>query len=162
MAEKLIAAVRPHIRYFNSIKPIDDLATGEICLALMYSGDAGIAAYAASEAGNGIELLYGIPDEGTVIWIDSMVITSDASNIDGAHKFIDYILQPKVIADVSNTIFYSNANSASTEFVDPEIVGDPNIYPPSSVREKLFADIALPNKSLRLRTRAWTKIKTGR
>ncbi len=161
MAEKLISSVRPHVRYFNSIKPIDDLATGEICLALMYSGDAGIAAYAASEAGNDIELLYGIPAEGTVIWVDSMVITSDAKNVAGAYQFIDYILRPEVIADVSNTIFYSNANSASNEFVDPELMSDPNIYPPASVRKKLFADIALPNKSLRLRTRSWTKIKTG-
>lgn len=160
--QELISAVRPYIRYFNSLKYIDDLATGEICLAVMYNGDAGIAGLAASEAGHGIEVVYKIPVEGTVIWIDSMVIPSDAKNIDAAHKFIDYMMRPEVIADITNLIFYPNANSAAAEYVTVEILDDPNIYPPASVRERLFADIVLPNKSIRLRTRAWTKIKTGR
>lgn len=161
-AQELVTSIRPNIRYFNSVKPIDDLATGEICIALMYSGDAGIAADAASKGGKGIELSYSIPKEGTIMWFDSMVIPSDSASTKEAHQFINYMMRPKVIADISNSIFYSNANSASQEFVDKEITSDPNIYPSEAVRAKLFPDVALAKKPTRLRTRAWTKVKTGR
>ncbi|MES0884576.1 extracellular solute-binding protein [Roseibium sp. SCP14] len=160
-AEETIAAIRPHVRYFDSIKPIDDLATGEICAALMYSGDAGIAAYAASEAGNGTEVLYAIPKQGSLVWVDSFLVLSDAANKDAAAKFIDYMMRPDVIADATNFIFYANANSAATELVDPEITGDPNIYPTPEVMERLYPEVALNNKAQRLRTRTWTRIKTG-
>ena len=160
-AEELITAVRPNIRYFNSVKPIDDMATGEICLALMYNGDAGIAAEAATKADKGTEVLYRIPNEGTILWVDSMFMPIDATNIENAHKFMDYMMRPKVIADISNGIFYSNANKASVEFLDKEISSDPNIYPPKEVVDNLFPDVALAKKATRLRTRAWTKVKTG-
>ncbi|GAA0415727.1 spermidine/putrescine ABC transporter substrate-binding protein PotF [Cocleimonas flava] len=161
-AQELVTSIRPNIRYFNSVKPIDDLATGEICMALMYSGDAGIAADAASNGGKGIEISYSIPKEGTMMWFDSMVIPTDAVNTKEAHQFIDYMMRPKVIAEISNGIFYANANTASLEFVDKDITSDPNIFPPEDVRAKLFPDVALAKKSTRLRTRAWTKVKTGR
>ena len=160
-AQDLISANRANIRYFNSIKPIDDLATGEICLALMYNGDAGIAADAAGKAEKGIEVLYSIPKEGTILWVDSMFIPNDATNIENAHKFMNFMMRPKVIASISNNIFYSNANKASLEFLDKEISSDPNIYPSDEVLNKLFPDVALAKKAIRLRTRAWTKIKTG-
>ena len=161
-AQELITAVRPNIRYFNSVKPIDDLATGEICVALMYSGDAGIAADAATTADKGIDLSYSIPKEGTLLWLDNMIIPADAANTENAHKFIDYMMRPQVIADISNSIFYSNANKASESLIDKEITSDPNIYPSEEVLAKLFPDVALPKKATRLRTRAWTKVKTGR
>lgn len=160
-AEELIAAIRPHVRYFDNIKPIDDLATGETCAGLIYSGDAGIAAYAAAEAGNGVEVRYAIPKQGTLIWIDSMTVLAEAPNKDNAWTFLDYMLRPEVIADATNYLFYANANAAATAVIDPEIAGDPNIYPPAEVREKLFSETVLSNKAQRLRTRTWTRIKTG-
>ncbi|MBU2980212.1 extracellular solute-binding protein [Lentibacter algarum] len=160
-ATDLLLGVRPHIRYFNSVKHIDDLATGEICASLAYSGDASIAAYAASEADNGTEVLYSIPKQKTLIWIDAITVLADAPNPDAANKFLDYIMRPQVIADATNYVFYANANKAAFELVDPEITGDPNIYPSNEVIDGLFPDVTLPNRAQRMRTRAWTKIVTG-
>lgn len=160
-AQELMTSIRSNLRYFNSVKPIDDLATGEICLALMYNGDAGISAEAASKADKGVEVLYSIPKEGTILWVDSMFMPSDAANSENAHKFLDYMMRPKVIAEISNGIFYSNANKASVEFLDKKISSDPNIYPSKEVIDNLFPDVALAKKATRLRTRAWTKVKTG-
>ncbi len=160
-ATVLLEGVAPHIRYFSNVKHIDDLATGEICAAFAYSGDASIAAYAASEAGNGIELAYTIPKQSTLIWIDALTILADAPNADAATKFVDYMMRPDVIAAATNYLYYANGNDAAFDLVDPEITDDPNIYPSAEVIEGLFADVALPNKAQRMRTRAWTKITTG-
>ena len=160
-AEQLLSAVRPHIRYFNNVKILDDLATGEICMALTSSGEVGLAQAYATEAGRDTRIRYGVPSEGTLIWIDSMVVLSESENKDAAHKFLDYMMRPDVIAEITNTLYYSNPNAAATPLVRNEIVGDPNIYPTEEVMRRLFADVVLDNQGARLRTRAWTKIKTG-
>ncbi|WP_428642715.1 extracellular solute-binding protein [Roseibium sp.] len=160
-AEALVASIRPSVRYFDSVKPIDDLATGEICAALMYSGDAGIAAYAAEEANNGVDVEFSIPQQGTLAYVDSFLVLADSTNKEAAHVFLDYMMRPEVIADASNFVFFANANAASKEFVDPAITGNPNIYPPTEIMERLYAEIPLGNKAQRLRSRTWTRIKTG-
>ena len=101
------------------------------------------------------------PGQGTLIWIDSMTVLAEAQNKDDAWTFIDYMLRPEVIADATNFVFYANANAAATELVDPEISGDPHIYPPAEVRERLFSETVLANRAQRLRTRTWTRIKTA-
>ena len=87
-ALELLNQIRPYIKYFDSSQYIDDLANGEICLAVGWSGDVFIAAYEEIE-----EVWYSIPNEGTVIWFDMMGIPADAKNVDNAHKFIDYVLR---------------------------------------------------------------------
>jgi putrescine transport system substrate-binding protein len=160
-AEKLITAIKPSVRYFDSLKPIDDMATGEICVALMYSGDAGIAANAALQAKKDTKVLYAIPKQGTLLWIDSFVVLADSPNKTTAHTFLNYMMKPAVIAESSNYLFYANANAAATPFVDTAVTSNPNIYVPPELQNKLFAEKILDNKALRLRTRTWTRIKTG-
>ena len=145
-ALELLKQIRPYIRYFDSSQYIDDLANGEICLAVGWSGDVFIAAYEEIE-----EVWFSIPNEGTVIWFDMMGIPADAKNVDNAHKFIDYILRPEVVADITNYVWYSNPNlvANTTEgLIDPEILEDPAIYPTEETLSKLFADTAdTPEKS---------------
>ncbi|MCO4838940.1 MAG: extracellular solute-binding protein [Rhodobacteraceae bacterium] len=160
-ATELMLGVRPNIRYFNVPKIVDDLATGEICAALTYSGEASLAAYAAGEADNGIEVLYSIPQQKTIIWIDAMFMLGGGPNQDAANQFLDYMMRPEVIADASNYVFYANGNAASFDLIDTDVTGDPNIYPSAEVLDGLFPDLILPLRSQRLRTRAWTKIVTG-
>ncbi|MCB2125567.1 MAG: extracellular solute-binding protein [Rhodobacteraceae bacterium] len=160
-AGALLSAIAPSVRYFNNQKATGDLAAGNICVALVYSGDAGIAQARAAEAGNGVEVAYAIPREGTLMWIDLMAIPADSARVDAAYAFIDYMLRPEVIADVTNTVFFANANAAASALVDPAILGDPGFYPPVEVRERLFPDRNLDAKALRGRTRLWTKVKTG-
>src|SRR5690606_13760552 len=103
-AEALIASVRPHIRLFHSSQYISDLANGEICLAVGYSGDVFIAADRAAEAGQGVEVTYVIPEEGASLWFDMMAIPADAPNPEGAHAFINFILKPEIAADITNYV----------------------------------------------------------
>ncbi len=119
-AADTLLAIRPYVRYFHSSQYISDLANGEICVSLGWSGDVFIAGDRAAEAGQGIEIAYSIPKEGTLQWFDMMAIPADAPNPEAAHQFIDFVLRPENIADVTNYVFYPNAVDASLEFVDPD------------------------------------------
>ena len=156
------AAVRPHIRYFNSSKYIDDLANGDLCLVMGYSGDVFQAADRAEEAENGVEIQYLIPKEGALRWFDLIAIPADAPHKASAHAFIDYLLKPDVAAGISNYVAYATPNTAAMAQLDPEIASDPAIYPPAEVQAKLVDPKTLTPEVTRERVRAWTTIKTGR
>ncbi|HEY9143765.1 MAG TPA: polyamine ABC transporter substrate-binding protein [Arenimonas sp.] len=155
------AGIRPHVRYFNSSRYIDDLANGDICLAMGYSGDVFQARDSAVEAENGIEIAYIIPKEGAVRWVDMMAIPKDAPHPESAHVFIDYLLKPEVAAGIVDYVSYASPNTAAMALVDPEIAADPGVYPPADVMAKLVDPVTLPTETTRERVRAWTTIKTG-
>ncbi|MGF1644377.1 MAG: polyamine ABC transporter substrate-binding protein [Thiotrichales bacterium] len=159
---KAYAAVRPHIKYFHSSQYINDLANGDICVAMGYSGDVQQAAERAEEAGKGIELAYSIPKEGAQLATDVMAIPKDAPHPGNAHRFIDFILQPAVIAAVSNAVAFPNANLAATELVNAELRENPGMYPPAEVRERLFVVPPEDARTTRELNRTWTRIKTGK
>ena len=160
--EEHMLKVRPHIKYFHSSQNINDLANGEICISMGWSGDMLQARDRADEAKQGVEIAYVIPKEGAVMWFDNLAIPSDAPHPENAHLFLDYMMEAKVIAAVSNYVFYANGNSASLPHVDEAVKTDPGIYPSAAVKAKLFPDLADSAKFTRLLTRAWTKIKTGK
>lgn len=155
-------AIRPFIRYFDTQRLISDLANGEICLAIGYSGDILQARDRAAENETGQEIAYFIPKEGTIIWFDSYLIPKDAPHPKNAHAFINYMLRPEVIAEVTNTVKYANGNAAATPYVNKDVLGDPGVYPPQDVRSKLVPDLADTEETTRLMTRGWTRIMTGR
>lgn len=160
-AEELLLSIRPFIRKFHSSEYINALANGEICLAVGYSGDVIQAATRAEEAGQGVEVGYAIPKEGAMLWFDQMAIPADASNVDEAHRFLNYIMQPEVIAKATNYVAYANGNKASQPLIDEAILNDPTIYPDEATTEKLFVKLPYDPKTQRIVTRAWTKVTTG-
>ena len=160
-AEELLRRIRPYIRHFNSGAIINDLAQGDICLALGWSGDASLADARAKEAGNGIDVRYALPKEGTEVFFDFVSIPEDAPHPGNAYAFLDYLMEPKVMADVTNTFFYANGNKASLDYVLDDVKGDPNIYPSAEMMEKLFPNLPRDQKTLRLVNRLWTRFKTG-
>lgn len=157
----LFDAIAPSIRYFHNQKASTDLPSGNVCLAVMYSGDAGISQARAMEAENGVEIQYSIPTEGTLMWIDLMSIPDDSQHVDEAYRFLDYMLQPEVIAGVTNYVYFANANAAADAFVDEAILTDPGIYPDKATLQRLFPDRSVGAKTLRNRNRLWTRIKSG-
>ena len=161
-AAEVISKVRPYIRYFHSSQYINDLANGDVCVAQGYSGDVLQARDRADEAGNDVEIGYSIPKEGAILWFDVIAIPKDAPHPDNAHAFIDYLLVPDVIADITNYVSYANPNLAATALVDEEIRADQSIYPPAEVRARLVTSEVPPAEVQRLRTRTWTRVKTGR
>jgi putrescine transport system substrate-binding protein len=153
--------IRPFLRYVDTQRMIGDLANGEICLAVGYSGDILQARDRAQENNTGQQIQYVIPKEGTIIWFDSYLIPKDAPHPKNAHAFINYMLKPEVIAAVSNTVNYANGNAAATQFVDESVLKDPGVYPTPEVREKLTPDLADTEETTRLMTRLWTRFMTG-
>lgn len=161
-AEEVLKAVRPYIRQFHSSKYIDDLANGDLCLVLGFSGDIMQAKTRAEEAKNGVEVGYALPKEGAQVWIDAMAIPADAPHPENAHKFINFVLRPEVVAANSNFIGYANPNVASFKLVDKAIREDKQIYPPEDVLKNMYTLKPTTTTYDRLRTRAWTRILSGK
>jgi putrescine transport system substrate-binding protein len=160
-AEKVLTAIRPYLRYVDSSRYIEDLANGETCLALGWSGDVLQARDRANEAGKGIEIKYRIPKEGAVIFFDMLAIPVDAPHPLNALAFMNYLLRPEVAARNSALIRYANSVPASRPLLPETVRDDPNVYPPPDVMAKLVPNLAQPPHYTRLLTRAWTRFKTG-
>ena len=161
-AEELFVKVRPSISYFHSSKYISELATGDICVAIGYSGDIYQAKSRAEEAKNGVNVAYSIPKEGAGSFFDMLAVPADAKNVEAAHTFINYLMKPEVIAEITNYVQFPNGNSASTPLVDEAIRTDPGIYPSAEVLKKIYTFPDLSNDALQLINDSWTTIKTAR
>jgi putrescine transport system substrate-binding protein len=160
-AEAKLLAVRPYVTYFHSSKYIADLANGDICVAIGFSGDMIQAKARAAEAGKGMNIAYSIPKEGGALWFDMLAIPKDAANVKEAHAFINYLLKPEVIAQVSDYVGYANPNPGSDTLMEQSIRTDESVYPPQAVLDKTYVSIELPPNIQRLMTRSWTKVKSG-
>src|SRR6187402_2473060 len=161
-AEKVLMSVRPYIRLINSSKYIEDLANGEICLAMGWSGDALQARDRASEASKPFTIKYNIPKEGAVMFFDNMAIPADASHVKNAHLFINYMLRPEVAAKNSNFLSYANSNAASWPMVSAEVKNNPGIFPTPEMMPKLVPDLPESAEFTRVLTRTWTRFRTGK
>ncbi|MDP0561823.1 MAG: polyamine ABC transporter substrate-binding protein [Candidatus Endonucleobacter sp. (ex Gigantidas childressi)] len=163
-----INKVRNYVSYFHSSKIITDLANGDICVAIGWSGDMLMAKERAKDANNGVDIHYSIPKEGAAMWFDMLAIPADASNKSAAHVMLNNLMDPKVIADITNHISYANPTPSSKQLIDPEIVNNPGIYPGPHVLEKLFIYKELPAGDKKNRqdlrryiTQQWRKITMG-
>jgi putrescine transport system substrate-binding protein len=161
-ATKVLSAIRPFVRKWHSSEYINDLANGDACLAFGYSGDIKQAAKRAAEAKKSFKVEYAIPQEGTLVWIDTWAIPADSRNTEAAHRFLDFVLRPDVAARNSNFIGYANAVPQSLPLLEAEVKNDPTIYPPDELRRRFYT-ISAPQRAYeRQRTRAWTRVTTGR
>ncbi|GAA0235629.1 polyamine ABC transporter substrate-binding protein [Marinomonas primoryensis] len=159
---KLMSIAQDNVKYFHSSKYISDLANGDVCVAIGYNGDILQSQSRAEEAGQGVDIKFVIPKEGTLVWFDLMAIPADAPHPEAAHKFIDFILKKDIAAAISNYVFYAVPNTAAVSLLDEEVATNKGVYPTQEVKEKLFVQIAHAARFDRLLTRAWTNIKTGR
>ena len=160
-AEELLVSIRPSIRKFHSSEYINALANGDICMAVGWSGDVLQSRDRAAEADQGVTVAYVAPKEGTQMWFDQMAIPADAPNVDEAHEFLNFIMEPEVIAKATNYVYFANGNLASQEFIDEEVINDPAIYPDKDALETLFTHIPYDSRTQRVITRSWTKVVTG-
>lgn len=159
-AEALLQKLQPSVLYVATGRQISDLANGTVCLALTYNGDASMAADQAHKANKPFEVAYRIPKEGTLIWQDNLAIPKDAPHPEAARAFIEFMLRPDSVAELTNTLFFATANQAATPLVDEAVRNDPDIYPPANVRELLYADRSMSLKDMRQRTRLWTTFRS--
>ena len=161
LGEAVLTKIRPYIRNINSSEYIEALANGDLCIAVGYNGDVMQARDRAHDANKGIEIKYFVPKEGSILWFDMLAIPKDAPDPDSAYAYLNYIMTPQVIADISNFKRYANANAASQPLVLPSVRDDPGIYPPPEQRQKLAVQLADSADQTRAITRIWQKFKTG-
>jgi putrescine transport system substrate-binding protein len=161
VAEATLLKIRPYIRNINSSEYIEALANGDLCVAVGYNGDVLQARDRARDANKGIDIKYVVPKEGSIIWFDMLAIPKDAPHPEAAYAYLNYIMEPKVIADITNFKRFANANLASQPYVLESVKDDPAIYPPPQLREKLAVQLADSPEQTRVITRMWEKFKTG-
>ncbi len=161
VAEATLMKIRPYIRNINSSEYIEALANGDLCIAVGYNGDVLQARDRAREANKGIEVKYMVPKEGSILWFDMLAIPKDAPDVESAYAYLNYIMTPQVMADISDFKRYANANAAAQALVLPAVREDPAIYPPLELRQKLAVQLADSPEQTRAITRLWQKFKTG-
>jgi putrescine transport system substrate-binding protein len=159
--EALVMQVRPYVRSFDANQHVNALASGEICVSLSWSGLMIQARDRGAAATRRVEVDYVIPREGAPLWFDTAAIPADAQHPANAHAFLNFLMEPEVIADISNHIGYANCNTASLPFVDAALRDDPSVYPAPEMREKLHVSQSRSQEYSRELNRAWTRIKTG-
>ena len=161
-AEDVLMGIRPYVRKINSSQYIEDLANGDVCIAVGYSGDVLQSRDRADEAGNGVKVGISIPKEGTVVAFDMLVIPADAKHPKNAQLFMNYLMDPEVAAKNTNAVHYANGNLASEKFIDADVLSDPAVYPPAEVKARFSPELPVSDDYNRLLTRAWTRFQTGK
>lgn len=160
-AERTVMAVRPYIRMFDSNSYWHQLASKEICIAIAWSSDYTVAQARAREDATGAHLAFTLPKEGSNITYNALLIPASAPHPQAALKFLNFILEPRVIAAITNDIHYGNDNLAARPYVEKAILEDPAVYPPPELRARLYLPAEFGGDYDRARTRVWTRIKTG-
>jgi putrescine transport system substrate-binding protein len=156
----LLKSIRPFITQFSTGSYIGDLANGDICLALGWSGDVNVARRTALDAHRSYHVRYVLPKEGSPIWFDVMAIPKDAPHPDAALKWVNFVLSEKESANLTNDTSYPTAVPSAQKFISQDVLSDPTIYPSGEAFDRLFAVKPTPPEITRLMTRLWQQLKT--
>ncbi len=160
-AEDLLLSVRPYIKKFTSTTYLNDLPNGDLCVSMRWAGDYATASARAEEVGSDINLAYFVPKEGSLLWVDTIIIPDEAPHTENAYLFLDYLYRPEVMADFVNLTHYASPIPAANAFIDEKILNDPAIYPTPEIMERLFLTEVDPPKYQRKKTRVFTRAKSG-
>jgi len=158
-AKRLILSAKPWWAAFSNSTYIKDLAIGNIWVAHGYSNDMFRAQQDAAAAKRPFSIGFATPKEGAVLAVDSFVLHTSGRRPDLAHQFIDFILEGRNAADVSNLIGAGNPNAAATPYILPEIAANPGIFPPPAELQRLEMLRDFDPKLRRSLSRMWTEIK---
>lgn len=160
-AIELLKKIRTDIKRFSSSGYIDNMAKGELCVAVGYGGDLNIAKRRAAEAGNSaIEVL--TPKTGVGIWIDSFMIPKDARNVANAHKYINHTLDAQVAAKNGNFVTYAPASKPARDLMDKTFAADDSIFPSDAVKANSFVVLPKSAETVKLQTKLWQGLKAGK
>ncbi|RRV10403.1 polyamine ABC transporter substrate-binding protein [Pseudomonas sp. v388] len=154
-----LGSVRPYVTYFHPTQYIADLAAGKICVAVGYSGD---ISQARDQAVAGVDIHYSVPREGAPMWFDMMAMPADAANEQAAYAFMNYLLKPDVIAEVTNHVHYANGNEKAEALIDPKLWTDPSVYPDADVMSRMFVLEPVAASIEALRVEIWNRFRTGK
>ena len=163
-AGKMLKAIRPSVTRFagSGSDYIDQMARGQLCAVVGWSGDIMIAKDKSAKAKAPQNLQVLLPKMGGLLFFDTMAIPKDAKHPENAHKWINYILRPEVHASLTNKVFYANPNKASMKHVNPVLAQDPAVFPNAEALATMIAPDTPDQATLRLVTRTFTNFKANR
>jgi putrescine transport system substrate-binding protein len=153
--------IRPFLRRIATSGYYEQLADGELCLSLGYSGDAMIARRMAKEGDTKIQVDYAFPHAFVPLYIDSMVIPADSPNYAGALKFINFMMRPEISAEVTRFIGFASGNAAALRYLDPSMRANSIVYPTAEIRAHFEMERVYTSDELRIFNRAWQRFRTG-
>ncbi|CAK7022775.1 Putrescine-binding periplasmic protein [Saezia sanguinis] len=164
-AATMLRTIRPNVSRFvgSGSDYIDQLATGSLCVVVGWSGDMMISAHKSQQSSKpqNIEVL--LPAMGGLLFFDTMAIPKDAPHPENAMKWINYILDPKVQASLTNSVFYANPTSkVSLPHVNPEIAANKAVFPSDEAIANMIPPNAMSQATRRLVTRTFTNFKANR
>jgi putrescine transport system substrate-binding protein len=159
--ERTLVAIRPYIRNFTSSAYIEALANGDTCLAVGFNGDVLQARNRARDANRGVEVRYIVPKPGSIMWSDMLAIPKDAPHVASAYAFVNYTMEPRVSANLSNFMRFASANDSALPFINPEVREDTGVFPTQEVRSQLGVQLADSPEQTRAIVRMWQRFKTG-
>lgn len=163
-AGEMLKKIRPSVTRFvgSGSDYIDQMAKGQICAVVGWSGDIMIAKDKSQKAKKPQNLEVLLPKQGGLLFFDTMAIPKDAKHPENAHKWINYILKPEVHASLTNTVFYANPNKASLKFVKPELAKNPAVFPDEASMARMIPPGTPDQATRKLITRTFTNFKAGR
>lgn len=136
-AKALVAGASDRVAAFDSDQYDELLTSGETAMGHGFSGNMLVS---IGEAENPDQYTYFVPDEGGTRWVDNMAVVVDAPHPCTAHTFIDFLLDAENGAALTNWNSYASPNAAAEEFIDPEILSDPIVYPTDQSQLEFIAD----------------------
>ncbi|NVO58464.1 extracellular solute-binding protein [Rhodobacteraceae bacterium B1Z28] len=149
---EMVQGAKAHWASFNSDTAKEVLVAGDVTVGMIYDG---FAAKARSERES---LQYAFPTQGYIAWMDSVVLLKDAPNRDNALKFMDFLLEPENIAAVSNFARYNNGVSGSSEFLDQDLVTQPESNPHDAAGTPVFVEVC-DEETQAVYDQIWTNLK---
>ena len=158
-ATKLLTELASNTSYFHSARYINDLASGDICAAIGYSGDILQAADRARAAKLDFEVKYVYPKEGSIFWNDCWVIAKNAKNVDSAHAWFSFLMDKDNATPIINEMRYIMPLPEAIAQSDPTLGQDPNINVPAELIAKSYYMQPPSAKVSRITNRAWNSIK---
>ncbi|MEP7181342.1 MAG: spermidine/putrescine ABC transporter substrate-binding protein [Betaproteobacteria bacterium] len=161
-AAAAIKKAKPYWAAFNASSYIKELTIGNIWLVHGYSNDIFQANLDAQAAGRPFRIVHGMPKEGAVLAVDNMVIHKSAPRTDLAMKFINFMLEGRNSAELTNLIGSGNPNADAVKYIKPDLLKNPVIFPDKTILPKLEQLKDLTSAQRRLRSKLWTEIKAGR
>ena len=153
--EELMIRQKPHVKVYAEDNGQDLLVSGEVDLAMEWNGD--ILQVMAEDDDIG----YVVPNEGGLLWQDTLAIPRGAPHPENAHRFIDYVLDPKAGALIAGFIRYATPNEAAKQHLPKEYLENPAIFPPPEVIEASEAAKYLGEEHQRLIDETWTRIQAA-
>lgn len=132
-----------------------EVAAGTADAAIVYNGD---ALRMITENPDSMDFV--VPKEGTFMFLDGLAISKNAPNPDAAYKWLNWILEPKIAASISNYVQYATPNKAALPFINKADLNNPGIYPSAEIMDRLYY-LKDPEDNLKLLDQAWTRIKAN-